>query len=182
MTRDYKSARGGRSGGLSGTAGLLLGLAIGLGVALAVFLYDRRPDAREPGEPQAARDAKPASAAESAEEGGKKYDFYEMLPKFEVVVPERDKVQPGGAPAAAVRVPGAYELQAGSYRNFKDADRMRAQLALQGIESRIERVAIDDDTWHRIRIGPISDLNELNRTRQKLQSADIDTILVRVGD
>ena len=45
-------------------------------------------------------------------------------------------------------------LQAGSYKNFADADRVRAQLALQGIESKVQKVTVDNDTWHRIRIGP----------------------------
>lgn len=181
MTRDYKSARARSSGGLSGTAGLLLGLAIGLGVALAVFVYDRSPSTTASNEPQPDRRAAPASAQEG-EEAGKKYDFYEMLPKFEVVVPEREKVTTPGA-RSTVRDPGAYVLQAGSYRNFKDADRMRAQLALQGIESRVEKVVIgDQDTWHRVRIGPITDLDELNRVSDKLHQADIDSIMLRVGD
>lgn len=182
MTRDYKSARGRRSGGLSGTAGLLLGLCIGFGVALAVFIYDRRPAAATREEPQAVRRDARGTDEETGEDAGKQYDFYEMLPKFEVVVPEREKVESPGARSAAIKDPGAYVLQAGSYHNFADADRMRAQLALQGIESQIQRVSIDKDTWHRVRIGPMGDLGELNRTRDKLRQADIDTIVLRVGD
>ena len=33
---------------------------------------------------------------------------------------------------------------------------------MQGIESHIQRVSIDDRTYHRVRIGPIDDLEELN--------------------
>ena len=39
--------------------------------------------------------------------------------------------------------------------SFADADRVRAQLALLGVESKVQRVSIDNDTWHRVRIGPI---------------------------
>ena len=53
-------------------------------------------------------------------------------------------------------------LQAGSYRNETDADRVARQLALQGIAAKVQRVAVDDDVWHRVRIGPISNLDELN--------------------
>ena len=77
---------------------------------------------------------------------------------------------------------GAYVLQAGSYRKFEDADRVRAQLALQGIESNVQRVAIDNDTWHRVRIGPISDPAELERVRSRLKEAEVDFLVVRVGD
>jgi hypothetical protein len=33
-----------------------------------------------------------------------------------------------------------------------------------------------------VRIGPISDLARLNATRKSLRDADIDAIVVRVGD
>jgi len=90
---------------------------------------------------------------------------------------------PGPASASeAAEKKGAYVLQAGSYRKFEDADRVRAQLALQGIESNVQRVAIDSDTWHRVRIGPITDPAELVRVRTRLKEAEVDFLVVRVGD
>jgi len=184
MSKDYKNARRGGSGAMTGTAGLLLGLAIGLGVAAAVFIYDRRPAAARQETPAPARNATRAAEEDVPDDSGR-YDFYEMLPKFEVVVPEREKAEaPGAAPAAAAaaRRAGAYVLQVGSYRNFADADRVRAQLALQGIESKIQRVSVDNDTWHRVRVGPISDLKELNRTEQRLRQAEHQPLVIRVGE
>jgi cell division protein FtsN len=46
----------------------------------------------------------------------------------------------------------------------------------------VQRVAVDDDVWHRVRIGPISDLTELNRLRARLRAADLDAMLIRVGE
>jgi cell division protein FtsN len=43
-------------------------------------------------------------------------------------------------------------------------------------------VAIDNDVFHRVRIGPLSDLDALNRTRAALQRADIEAVVIRVGD
>ena len=77
---------------------------------------------------------------------------------------------------------GTYVLQAGSYKNFTDADRVRAKLALQGIESKVQKVSVDQDTWYRIRIGPISNLDELNRKRQILHKAEVDVLVIQVGD
>jgi cell division protein FtsN len=77
---------------------------------------------------------------------------------------------------------GTYVLQAGSYKNFADADRVRAKLALQGIESKVQTVSVDNDTWMRVRIGPISDLDKLNKLRTLLRKADVDVLLIRVGD
>jgi cell division protein FtsN len=106
-----------------------------------------------------------------------------MLPNFEVVVPEKDKEVKRDLPATAkVERPGIYVLQAGSYRNEADADRVRAQLALQGIDAKVQRVAVDTDVWHRVRIGPITNLDDLNKKRRQLQAADVDALVIRVGD
>jgi len=107
-----------------------------------------------------------------------------MLPNFEVVVPEKDREvsrERDNTPAKIER-PGAYVLQAGSYRKQEEADRIRAQLKLQGIEANVQRVAVDEDVWHRVRIGPITDLAELNRLRTRLRAADLDALVIRVGE
>jgi cell division protein FtsN len=73
-------------------------------------------------------------------------------------------------------------LQAGSYRNQADAERVRAQLALQGVQAKVQRVAVDSDVWHRVRVGPINNLDELNKVRRQLQAAEVDALVIRVGD
>ena len=50
-----------------------------------------------------------------------------------------------------------------------------------GIESKIQKVSIDTDVWHRVRIGPYTDLDALNRVRTRLRQADIDASLISVG-
>ena len=126
-------------------------------------------------------DADPAGAAQP--KAAQKYDFYEMLPNFEVVVPEKDKEVKRDVPAAAaIARPGVYVLQAGSYRNQADAERVQKQLALQGVAARVQRVAVDADVWHRVRIGPITNLDELNKVRKQLQAAEVDALVIRVGD
>jgi cell division protein FtsN len=186
--RDYKPKRR-KATGFSGWMGVLCGLALGLAVAGIVYIKDHRPDA--PLVRTAKADKKrfhgneppDAEAGDSsAEEPAKSYDFYDRLPKFEVVVPEKDKdIRPDIKSVPETRR-GTYVLQAGSYKNFADADRIRAQLALQGVESKVQKVSVDNDTWHRIRIGPISKLDELNRLRQILRKADVDVLVIRVGD
>jgi hypothetical protein len=168
MARDYKPKRR-KPGGFSGWAGLVLGLGMGLAVAGVVYFKDHRLRGaraahREGRQEEIARrrpaelgsgDSGGVADAGGTERPGKPYDFYDMLPKFEVVVPEKDKdVKRDILPAPETRR-GTYVLQAGSYKNFADADRVRAQLALQGIESKVQKVSVDNDTWHRIRIGPI---------------------------
>jgi len=186
MARDYKTKRG-NSPGFSGPTGLIIGLGLGLAVAGVVYLKDHRLDAPVASAGKLTKKKshanEPPEAAESgSDEPAKSYDFYDQLPKFEVVVPEKDKeVRPDIKPVPETRR-GTYVLQAGSYKNFADADRVRAQLALQGVESKVQKVSVDNDTWHRVRIGPISKLDELNRLRQILRKADVDVLVIRVGD
>jgi cell division septation protein DedD len=188
VARDYKAKRR-QPTGFSGWTGLFIGLGLGLAVAGGVYFKDHQGEAPATHVASAAKkrsrggDAPEAGGGDSgAQEPTKSYDFYNMLPKFEVVVPEKDKdVKADLKPAPETR-PGTYVLQAGSYKNFADADRIRAQLALQGVESKVQKVSVDNDTWHRIRVGPISNLNELNRLRQILRKADVDVLVIRVGD
>ena len=84
--------------------------------------------------------------------------------------------------AAKIERPGVYVLQVGSYRNESDAERVRAQLAREGVDAKVQRVAVDADVWHRVRIGPISNLDELNKVRRQLQAAEVDALVIRVGD
>jgi cell division protein FtsN len=159
-----------------------MGLGAGLVVALGVYVTQHRtlePAAAAPTRPTP---QKKTSDGAEADESAAQYDFYDMLPKFEVVVPEKERDVRRDLPAAPVDRPGVYVLQAGSYRNFADADRIRLQLAKQRIEAKVQRVAVDADVWHRVRIGPVNDLKEVNRLREQLRAADLDALVIRIGD
>jgi cell division protein FtsN len=169
---------------------MFFGLAIGLSVALAIYVKDRTPPsaARRAADPQVSApvpgsiDNNNETKAEEPAPEKPRFDFYSMLPNFEVVIPEQEPdVRVDEAPQT-VEKPGVYVLQAGSFSEFKDADRRRAELALHGIESTIQRVSIDDRTYHRVRIGPISDLDQLNVLRSRLNQANIDVLRIRLGD
>jgi len=196
-SRDYKRARRGQFAlDLSRWREYGMGLAAGLCVAGVVYVADHRaseaPPAERPVPRRARQDAAAAQAAATAAnpdvaspdpgstaEG--KYDFYQMLPKFEVVVPEKERGT-RVAPAAQIDRPGVYFLQAGSYRDLATAERIHAQLAKLGIDATVQRVAVDADVWHRVRIGPIHDLALLNRLRAKLQQSDLDALVILVDD
>jgi cell division protein FtsN len=160
------------------------GALIGAVLTSALFLYvgEARRAPAEEARPQT-RHAAPADAEPiGAHASDERYDFYEMLPHFEVVVPEKDREIRHDLPTARIERPGVYVLQAGSYRNLSDAERVQAQLAKQGVEAKVQRVAVDNDVWHRVRVGPINDMNELNRVRKQLQAAELDALVIRIGD
>jgi cell division protein FtsN len=102
--------------------------------------------------------------------------------KAEAPRPDPHRKAPTDPEATAKAATGVYVLQAGSYRNEADADRVRAQLSMQGIDAKVQRVAVDSDVWHRVRIGPITKLDDLNKLRKQLQAADVDALVIRVGD
>ena len=187
MTRRNRNSR--RNEAAPGWVFMLFGLGLGLIVAIGVYLRvpssglsavtaPSRTAAIETKTPLAgegrATQAAPARPAEN------RFEFYEILPQFEVVVPEPD------APArAAVRprpavAPGSYLLQAGSFSAAGDADRLQANLALLGFESHVQRVTIEKSVFNRVRIGPIDDLDSAKRAQRELRDEGIDTLLMQV--
>jgi cell division septation protein DedD len=194
VPRDYKRAR--RSGlGLDVGRWRDFGIGLGLGLCIAGIIYvsDHRaaevstPDRPIPRRGAAGSDGSTGAAAlntaapdgSTAAEG--QYDFYKLLPKFEVVIPEKERGT--RLPAAAqIDRPGIYFLQAGSYHDPLEAERIRAQLGKLGIDATVQRVSVDADVWHRVRVGPIRDLALLNRLRAQLRQSDLDALVIRVDD
>jgi len=186
-----RSSRSTKQQGYPGWLWMLFGLSLGLSVAFAVYVKDRKPAitaqpaAVQPASLQRALDDNGESVASDSTEAApaeKRFTFYDMLPNFEVIIPEQEPDVAADVEPKAVLEPGLYVLQAGSFSAYADADRRRAELALHGIESQIQRVMIDDKTYHRVRIGPTSDLGKLNMLRSRLRSAQIDVLRIRLGD
>ncbi len=171
---------------------MVFGLTIGLSVAFAVYMNGLSRAAKTESvaasqlQPRAALDnnSEQQSTTDSVAEEPppSRFDFYRMLPNFEVIVPEEEPDVTRDVQPQAVVQPGRYVLQAGSFGRYEDAERRRAVLALQGIESRVQRVSIDDKTYHRVRIGPLKDLDKLNMIRSRLRRANIDVLRIRVGE
>ncbi len=168
---------------------MLFGLGLGLTVAVFVYLDGRSTD----GTPVSVTVSPPTSgvppgsivpgpATAETPQPATRFDFYEILPKFEVVLPETELEARPDVVETALEEPGRYVLQAGSFSAEADAERMRANLALLGIESRIQRVTIDADDYHRVRIGPSSDLEALNGTRARLRDAQIEVLLIKLSN
>ena len=193
--RDFKHGASGVGAGWRGSRDVRnafsTGLAIGLVVAGGVFVWAqselRRMAAAEPVRPVARAQAAAgagspgASAAESAEADAQ-FDFYDRLKNQQVVIPEQEKDARPDLPTSLIDRPGIYVLQPGAYRDAAEAEKLRARLSRLGVEATIQRVAIDADVFHRVRIGPYEDLGQLNAVRAKLRAADIDPQVMRIGD
>jgi cell division protein FtsN len=124
--------------------------------------------------------AKPTKPEKSKTEGPR-FDFYTILPEKEVVVGDYEvKTRKQEKKIGKVKA-GKYLLQAGSFKNYKQADSLRAKLALMGIESRIEKANIGNVTWNRIKIGPFSSMTAVDRLRKRLRQNKIDTVVTEIS-
>jgi cell division protein FtsN len=196
MPRDYaKTPKPKDKTGLPGWAWLVAGLAIGLFVALLVYLDKVTPesdrnsitetikkhwqDAREVRKREETK--APPKPVDTTASNKPKFDFYTILPELEVAIPEQDLVPDKKNSAGSNSKDTAkFILQAGSFKKLEEADKLKARLALQGIVATIQTVNIGDgDTWHRVRVGPIEGLNNLNQTRRRLQKMGVATIVVK---
>lgn len=70
-----------------------------------------------------------------------------------------------------------YLLQAGSFRETGDADRMRGELLLNGFESHIQSVAINGHTWYRVHVGPFASKQLAETTRAELAELGMAAIV-----
>ena len=170
---------------------MIFGLAIGLSVAFAVYVKDRKPDLTvavvqpEPASLQSAldhNDENSGTETEEPESPKSRFDFYTMLPAFEMIITDDEPDVDEDVEPQAIDEPGVYLLQAGSFSTHSDADRRRAELALHGIESRVQRARVNNRDYYRVYVGPIDDLDELNVTRSRLRAAKIDVMRIRLGD
>ena len=162
-----------------------IGLAVGLVAALGVFLFDHRAKPRDTEATPQARSASKAAAdapVAGAEDAPEKYDFYEMLPNSEVDTPRQKRTAQPDPPFVPTEQPGAYVVQVGAFRNEADAERMRLKVGKLGIDASLQRIAIDEEVRHRVRIGPLRDLPKLNGIRRQLRAADINATVTRLPD
>ncbi len=154
--------------------------ALALG-GFGYFLYwlstdlPESPGRARPPADEVAATAEPETGAAKKREP--RFTFYTLLPEKEVVVPEgevrtlRREEHLGRAPR------GGYFIQAGSFRQMSDADRLKARLALLGVESRIERAEVKGAVWYRVRLGPFASMTEVERVRSRLRRHRIDSVV-----
>jgi cell division protein FtsN len=143
--------------------------------ALELASGGTRPVASSAAPEPAAAEPEAAVAEKSA-----RFEFYDMLPDAEVEVAVQPRTS-GGAVPAPIAVPGTYVVQAGAFPNFSEADKVKARLALLGIVSEIQAADANGARFHRVRIGPIDDLDQLNSLRNRLRQNGIEYLVIPIG-
>lgn len=90
---------------------------------------------------------------------------------------EKEKAK---APAPDSVDPFDYFVQAGAFRTQVDADAQRAKLAMLGWEARVSEREQNGRTVFRVRVGPFGKRDDAEQIKEKLDSAAVDSALVRV--
>lgn len=172
--------------GDSGTPGWLWfvgGLVFGLGLATVAWIggYVPQPEPLPTAE-TSGRD-EPPIAEMSEPEPRRQYDFFQMLPEIEVVVPSAEIEERAREPEAE-RPPsaaGPYVLQVGSFRSASDAEGLKAQLALLGMVAQVQEVRVNDTTYHRVRVGPFDSAQDTDQARRRLEDNGYDAMVLSGG-
>ncbi|HEX5362630.1 MAG TPA: SPOR domain-containing protein [Gallionella sp.] len=195
MSRNPGSKAAPRKGGSSLMTGILVGMIIGVGLAagLAWFIM-KSPSpfvAKEqavakavPPVKQQAPVAAPAVAsvptpASAVASDKPRFEFYKVLTDKQDASVAPDKPKTEAKPKAAEVKPqpdgGPLLLQAGSFSNEGDAEKLKARIAFMGAEANIQTVSIPDKgVWHRVRLGPYKNADDMNRVRNMLKQNGVD--------
>ena len=198
-----------RSGGLPAWALLGIGFVAGLAVMGYVAHRGWIPSLRSNAGPEANPNASapgPGEPGIAAAGSAKKpsFDFYQVLPGKEVVIPDAElsakakaesqtpappAAPSGGVAVASTRVApaqvgsaigtGGYLLQVGAFPDDAKAQAAKAKLALQGFVAHVQKVQIGRQTWYRVRLGPYASAAQLEKVKQQLNGAGISAIALK---
>ncbi len=204
MSRDYKPRPERSSKPSQGNpfvTGLLIGFLLGVAASLAVVMMikgEESPfaDLASPNKPvsekiadtakeKAAQDNEAAvedktKPAETAEDKTR-FDFYTILPGSErQVTTEEVKSKEQSTDSSAKNT---YFLQVGAFQTEDEADNMKATLALQGFEAVVQTATIPNKgVWHRVRVGPLKNLELINKTKADLASNGFKSDLITINN
>jgi cell division protein FtsN len=191
--RDYKPrARETKRKPSGGTLiGIFIGLVLGLAAAAGLALYmtnapvpfvtraDKARSATPPADRALAETAR-TTESKSGDAAKPRFDFYKILPGQEVPVTDKELRAAAKSPDKAA-AKDLYFVQAGSFQNPADADNLKARLALAGLVASVEPANLPDKgIWYRVRLGPFTQLDEINRVRQTLAQNGVDASLVKI--
>ncbi len=184
MNRNKKAGarkkRGARSSGKSSKPvqiGMQLRLALTLSIA-ALFVWGlyslARVDTNRAVANRPAQSGQLDSSPAQSENG--EYTFYSRLRDFEIDVSGANESPAQHKTTRAV----SYLIQAGSFKTRTQADQLRAELILLGLEPQVEKsVNSRGETWYRIKLGPYDSRSTMAGVRSTLIDNHIDALVMQ---
>jgi len=200
MSRDYKPSPERSKNTSKGNplfTGLLIGILMGVAASLGVVMFIKGGESpfaqqtsneitksvSEKMQDQAIADQANADAAAEAGPDGTQnhFDFYTILPGSESKVSAEEEIKiKDDALEPALQI--SYYLQVGAFQTGEEADNMKAKLALQGFEAVVQTATTADKAiWHRVRVGPLTNLDQINKTKNDLLKNGFKADLIKVN-
>lgn len=182
MSRDYKPKQNKPNGGNPFLSGFLIGFLLGVVATVALTMYIK--DSTSPFEDRKINVPKIQSLPQElstsdnpdATKSGDDLDFYTILPETESTVTVKEIND-----ADITIKKDNYFLQVGSFKSESDADNLKAQLALQGFEAIVQTANIPEKgIWHRVRVGPLINIDAINKTRNELNANNFNADLIKI--
>ena len=148
------------------------GMVVGIGATIVGILL--------PGWWEESAVKQPESGGATAEQVTRaetQFEFYDELPRDRVATnPEAyGRITP-------TEIPGSIEylVQAGSFEQAADADRLRASLLLLGLDASTRTVTLERGaTWHRVLVGPFDSERDTRRVMTRLREQRIEPLLLK---
>ncbi|WP_227369028.1 SPOR domain-containing protein [Halomonas sp. M20] len=185
-------------GWLWGLCGLIAGFALS-----QYFQETSPPMATVVPKPASTQSASSKGASNAGKPAAKEearmptFEFYTLLPESEVIAPKVDESDNTPKTAAVADVvesdtavkksqpapasDGSYMLQAASFKNIADAQRLSGRLKDFGLLAKITEVkAQGNQTWHRVQVGPYKDTRELNRAQDLMVTQGIEPLMIKL--
>jgi cell division protein FtsN len=152
--------------------------------------------------PTADKGEKAAAEKTAAAKPGERprFEFYQILPGEKAA--DKPAADPGtGAGSTPPRPPSTagsrqgtaatpkphsgetYWLQAGAFTEEREADNLKARIALTGLEAAVRPVNVPDKgTLYRVRLGPYQSLDDANRIKTALSQNGVGAAIIRTTD
>ena len=189
MTRDYAKKnrpaprRNRPKSQVPGWVWLFTGAVLGGFIVFLMRLTDVEVPETDPADPatQETQTAQPVEPQAEPSNPKPRFDFYKLLRESEVIVPA---TEPSESQANAEQNDTAnrdeFILQVGSFRKATEADSLRAQLLLLNLDAYTEQVTLNNnETWHRVLVGPFSNQSRLASARSTLVSNDYHALVLK---
>ena len=185
MTRDYKHRVNKKKKTAQPIAGwwwLVTGLMIG---GFVIFLMDLQENTQpnrthkeitKSSQPIAIK--KPTTTPKESSNTKPRFDFYTILPDVEVVIPDHEVETMRRLEGTGKGRIGIFHVQIGSFRKLSQADTMKAQVAMLGIETKIDKTNNKGSIWYRVKAGPFNKFNQVDKIQNTLHRNRIDSIVI----
>ncbi|MEE8222112.1 MAG: SPOR domain-containing protein [Nitrosomonadaceae bacterium] len=197
MSRDYKSPSKSASGKKGATLllGLFIGYVLGLVSAIGVWIYihqapspfllSAKPEVSTTTKISKNEALKGVQVSNSKQKsikttnGKPRFEFYKILPGSEEPITEQQFQKAVQQPSPKDK----YYLQAGSFQNAEDAESLKANIAMLGLEAYVQSADLSEKgMWHRVRVGPFTKIVDLNQARSSLLQISVEANLIKIRE